>query len=156
MPVPTHLVEGDFLKSFPADVDEFPTVTNEENYIDAWLLNSAFNSLTEIETYLLAHRDAIEAVLRGDIIGIEGDPLIAIPPGLYPSYRSALAWDSNLLAENIADGVTIFGVLGTLTAGGPAGAPSATPGYNVVSESPVSHTVSLSVSTLPTVSAGYA
>lgn len=120
MPVPTHLAEGDYAKSFPADVDEFPTVIDEEHYIDAWLLNSAFNSILDVEEYILLHRDAIESPVGDDIIGEEGNPLIAIPAARYPAYKSALAWDSNLLAENIVSGETIFGVAGTFVSGGGA------------------------------------
>lgn len=113
MPIPTHLIESNYDKNFPAAVDEFPTVINEEHYIDAWLLNSVFNSLIETEEYLLTYKDNIESPLGDDIIGDDGNPEINIPPALYKAYKTALAWDSNLLAENIADGVTIFGVLGT-------------------------------------------
>lgn len=118
MPVHTHLTEGDYDKLFPDDVDEFPTVTNEEHYIDAWLLNTAFSSLLELENYIIAYRATIEAPIGDDIIGEEGNPLISIPPARYPPYKSALAWDSNLLAENIVSGETIFGVEGSAAGGG--------------------------------------
>ena len=118
MPVPTHLTEGDYPKNFPPNLDQFPTVINEEHYIDAWLLNSVFNSLLATEQYLIDYKLNIEAAIGEDIIGDEGNPEISIPAGRYSGYETALAWDSDLLEENIAVGVTIFGVTGTLAAGG--------------------------------------
>ena len=118
MPVPTHLTEGDYPKDFPPNLDQFPSVINEEHYIDAWLLNSVFNSLLATEQYLIDYKANIEAPLGEDIIGDDGNPEISIPAGRYSGYETALAWDSDLLEENIAAGVTIFGVTGTLTPGG--------------------------------------
>ena len=118
MPVPTHLTEGDYPKDFPPNLDQFPSVINEEHYIDAWLLNSVFNSLLATEQYLIDYKANIEAPLGEDIIGDDGNPEISIPAGRYSGYETALAWDSDLLEENIAAGVTIFGVTGTLVAGG--------------------------------------
>jgi hypothetical protein len=118
MPVPTHLTESDYEKKFPPVLDEFPTVTNEEHYIDAWLLNSVFNSLLATEQYLIDYKLNIEAALGEDIIGDDGNPEISIPAARYTGYETALAWDSNLLEENIAVGVTIFGVTGVLAPGG--------------------------------------
>lgn len=118
MPIPTHLIEDNYPKAFPPELDEFPTVTNEEHYIDAWIFNTVFNSLLEIEQYLIDYRDRIEAPLGDDILGEDGNPLILIPPGLYLGYLFALAWDSNLLEENIKEGEIIFGVAGTLAAAG--------------------------------------
>jgi hypothetical protein len=118
MTKPIHLAEDDYPKLFPAALDSFPTPVNDEHYIDAWLFNTLFNSLLTMEQYLIAHRSAIEAPYGDDILGEEGSLLIAIPPANYPSYKHALAWDSNLLEENIKAGETIFGVLGTA-----AGAP---------------------------------
>ena len=118
MPVPTHLNEGDYPKAFPPGLDEFPSLVNEEHYIDAWHLNTIFNSLLATEQYLIDHQGNIEAPLGDDVLGIEGELVIAIPPARYPAYKFAMAWDSNLLEENIKAGETIFGVTGTLAAGG--------------------------------------
>ena len=115
MTIPVHLNEGDYAKLFPAAVDEFPTVTDSENYIDAWMLNSLFNSLLATEQYLIDHKATIEAPLGDNIIGIDGELEISIPSAFYPAYKFALAWDSNLLEENIKAGETIFGVTGTMT-----------------------------------------
>lgn len=117
MAIPTHLEEGDYSKNFPPAIDEFPTIINEQYYIDAWLLNSPFDSLLAIEQYLIDHRASIEASLGSDVLGIQGNLLIAIPPGLYLGYLFAMAWDPNLIEENILAGITIFGVTGSLEAG---------------------------------------
>ena len=117
MPIPTHLNEGDYAKAFPPALDEFPTLVNEEHYIDAWHLNTIFNSLLATEQYLITYQGNIEAPIGDDILGIEGELEIAIPPALYPAYKFAMAWDSNLLAENIKLGETIFGVEGTMISG---------------------------------------
>jgi len=110
--IPQHLAEGNYSKNFPPALDEFPTVINEQHYIDAWLLNSPFNSILALEQYLIDHRENIEAAIGGDVVGADGESLISIPKAYYPPYRSCLAWDSNLLAENIIDGVKIFDVEG--------------------------------------------
>lgn len=115
MPAPTHLNEGDYAKLFPEAVDEFPTVINEQHYIDAWMLNSIFRSLEATEQYVLDYLTGANQPPGYNIIGADGQYLLPIPPGLYGSYLFALAWDSELLAENIKAGVEIFGVLGTLT-----------------------------------------
>lgn len=115
MPIPTHLPAANYPKAFPAALDSFPTVTNEEHYIDAWLINSAFSSLLAIETFLLSYAAFMDIPEGDDIIGADGEFDIPIPPGRYYSYKSVLAWDSNLLAENVKAGVNIFGVPGTLS-----------------------------------------
>ena len=117
MPIPTHLNEGDYAKAFPPALDEFPTLVNEEHYIDAWHLNTIFNSLLATEQYLITYQGNIEAPIGDDILGIEGELEIAIPPARYPAYKFAMAWDPNLLEENIKAGEEIFGVTGTLAAG---------------------------------------
>ena len=117
MPLPVHLTEADYQKLFPQGVDEFPSVINEQHYIDAWLLNTAFASLEEIETYLLTYQANIEALIGNDIIGDDGNPIINIPAARYPAYKTAMAWDSELLEENIKKDITIFGVTGTLLSG---------------------------------------
>jgi hypothetical protein len=118
MPPPIHLIETNYPKGFPPSVDVFPTLTDREHYIDAWHFNTIFNSLTALETYLIEFRANIEAPIGNDIIGDDGQSEIPIPPGRYPSYRAAMAWDSELLSENIKSGVNIFGVSGALEAGG--------------------------------------
>ena len=115
--MPLHLNEEDFDKFFPDALDEFPTPINEEHYIDAWLFNSLFNSLLATEEYLIEYKDNIEAPIGEDVLGIEGELEIAIPPARYPAYKFAMAWDPNLLEENIKAGEEIFGVTGTLAAG---------------------------------------
>lgn len=61
----------------------------------------------------------IHAPLTGtNITGAEGQKVISIPAANYPAGKTATAQDADLLAENIKDGVTIFGKLGTLAAGG--------------------------------------
>ena len=61
----------------------------------------------------------IHAPLTGtNITGAEGQKVISIPAANYPAGKTATAQDADLLAENIADGVVIFGITGTLSAGG--------------------------------------
>lgn len=113
-----HLIEANFYKLFPGGVDEFPTPVNCDNYIDAWLLKSAFSSLTEIETYLLFYKAAIEAPLGDDILGDDGSLAIDIPAARYPSGKITMARDSSLIDSNIRSGVNIFGVTGSLVISG--------------------------------------
>jgi len=112
----THLNEDDYPKAFPPVLDTFPAVTDEEHYIDAWLLNTVFNSLLATEQYLIDWKQNIEAPIGEDVIGDDGQLEISIPSARYTGYETALAWDSNLLEENIKVGETIFGVTGTLAA----------------------------------------
>lgn len=118
MTTPTHLIEDSFQKAFPSSPDEFPTVVDGEHYIDAWLFNSLFSSLLITEQYLIDHQANIEAPLGDDVLGEDGRLEISIPPARYPAYKSTMAWDSNLFEENIAAGVTIFGVAGSMVGGG--------------------------------------
>ena len=55
-----------------------------------------------------------------DVLGDEGARVIAIPAKNYPAGKTATARDADLLAVNIKDGVNIFGVEGTMEAGGTA------------------------------------
>jgi len=50
--------------------------------------------------------------------GADGLKVIPIPAGTYPAGKTATAQDADLVAANIKDGVTIFGVEGSLEAGG--------------------------------------
>ena len=51
-----------------------------------------------------------------DILGAEGALTIPIVPANYPAGKTATARDADLTAGNIKDGVTIFGIEGTLVA----------------------------------------
>jgi len=54
----------------------------------------------------------------GDVAGVEGALAITIPEANYPAGKTATAQDADLTAGNIKDGVTIFGVVGTMEPGG--------------------------------------
>ena len=63
--------------------------------------------------------EGIHAPLTGnDIIGAEGALVISIPAGNYPAGKTATAKDADLTPGNIAAGIDIFGVEGTLSAWG--------------------------------------
>jgi len=53
-----------------------------------------------------------------DVDGVEGALAITIPEANYPAGKTATAQDADLTAGNIKDGVTIFGVVGTMEPGG--------------------------------------
>lgn len=133
MTTPSHLNKLDYPLNFPPDLDSFPTVNDLLHYIDAWLINNAFDALKAIEQYLIDNRDSIEALVGADVWGEDGDPLIGIPPARYPSYKFAYAWDSNLLEENIKEGEIIFGVTGTLEVG-VGGVEVAVPGVSAIAD----------------------
>lgn len=114
MPPPIHLNEADYNKSFPSALDEFPTVINDEHYIDAWLLNSLYDSIRITQRYFIDYKDTIEAPLGSDVLGEDGELEISIPPARYTAYKTAMAWASTLLEENIKKDVNIFGVIGAL------------------------------------------
>ena len=116
--MPVHLNEDDFLKQFPAGLDEFPTLIDREHYIDAWHLNTIFDSILRIEQYYLDHKESIEAAAMDSFEGADGLAVIPIPAGRYAAGKTCTAVDANLLDSNIKDGVTIFGVTGALTSGG--------------------------------------
>ena len=59
------------------------------------------------------------APLTGDnVAGAEGALVISIPAANYPAGKKATAQDADLTAANIANGITIFGVTGTLSTWG--------------------------------------
>ena len=59
------------------------------------------------------------APLTGDnVTGAEGALEMSIPAANYPAGKKATAQDADLLAANIAVGVTIFGVTGSLSTWG--------------------------------------
>jgi hypothetical protein len=113
MPPPTHLIEADYEKLFPYDIDEFPTPEDGHHYIDAWLLNSAFSSLAAIQGYLIGWSPNFTNPLGDSVTGQDGQLVIDIPQACYGPYKTATAFDSNLIGANIADGVSIFGVSGS-------------------------------------------
>ena len=115
--MPSHLSEDDYLKQFPAGLDEFPTLVDRDHYIDAWHLNTIFDSILRIEQYYLDHKESIEAASMESFEGADGLALIPIPAGRYDAGKTCKAVDSDLVAANIKDGVTIFGVSGILSAG---------------------------------------
>ena len=114
----THLTEGDYTKTFPEAVDQFPAVEDQLHYIDAWELNSLFSSIKTTQEYLMSYKAGIEAAVKGSFSGGDGVKVIPIPAGRYPAGGTCTAGDSDLVAGNIKSGVTLFGVLGTLSAGG--------------------------------------
>lgn len=115
--MPSHLSEDDYLKQFPTGLDEFPTLVDRDHYIDAWHLNTIFDSILRIEQYYLDHKESIEAASMDSFEGADGLALIPIPAGRYDAGKTCKAVDSDLVAANIKDGVTIFGVSGILSAG---------------------------------------
>jgi hypothetical protein len=66
MPITIHLIEADYPKAFPPALDEFPTVVDEEHFIDAWMLNSVFSSMLAIEQYLIDHNPLIQSLFEED------------------------------------------------------------------------------------------
>lgn len=116
--MPSHLDEDDYLKQFPAGLDEFPTLVDRDHYIDAWHLNTIFDSILRIEQYYLDHQESIEAASMDSFEGADGLAVIPVPAGRYAAGKTCTAVDSDLIAANIKDGVTLFGVAGSLTAGG--------------------------------------
>ncbi len=114
----THLTESDYTKTFPEAVDEFPAVEDQQHYIDAWELNSLFNSIKTTQEYLITYKAGIEATVKDSYSGADGVKVVPIPAGRYPAGKTCTAQDADLVAANIKDGVTIFGILGSLSAGG--------------------------------------
>ena len=58
--MPTHIVEGDFEDHFPESADVFPTVEDNENYLDAVIFNKFRERLLAVENYLITYRVNIE------------------------------------------------------------------------------------------------
>ena len=88
-----------------------------------------------------------------NVLGADGQLEIPIPPATYPSNKTAMARDSDLLEENIKKDVSIFGVTGTLEIGAGGWPFISTSAMSVIAEAPVSFNVSLTVPAAPTVSA---
>lgn len=120
--MPSHLSEDDYIKQFPAGLDEFPTLVDRDHYIDAWHLNTIFDSILRIEQYYLDHKESIEAASMESFEGADGLAVIPIPAGRYAAGKTCTAVDSDLVAGNIKSGASIFGVSGSFAGGG--GGPS--------------------------------
>ena len=116
--MPSHLDEDDYLKQFPAGLDEFPTLVDRDHYIDAWHLNTIFDSILRIEQYYLDHKESIEAASMDSFEGADGLAVIPVPAGRYAAGKTCTAVDADLVAGNIKSGVSIFGVAGALSSGG--------------------------------------
>ena len=116
--MPSHLSEDDYIKQFPAGLDEFPTLVDRDHYIDAWHLNTIFDSILRIEQYYLDHQESIEAASMDSFEGADGLAVIPVPAGRYAAGKTCTAVDADLIAANIKDGVTIFGVAGALKTDG--------------------------------------
>ena len=116
--MPSHLDEDDYLKQFPAGLDEFPTLIDREHYIDAWQLNTIFDSILRIEQYYLDHKESIEAASMDSFEGADGVSVISIPAGRYDAGKTCTAVDANLVESNIKKDVVLFGVTGALEAAG--------------------------------------
>lgn len=116
--MPSHLSEDDYIKQFPAGLDEFPTLVDRDHYIDAWHLNTIFDSILRIEQYYLDHKESIEAPSMDSFEGADGLAVIPVPAGRYAAGKTCTAVDADLIAANIKDGVTIFGVAGALKTDG--------------------------------------
>ena len=116
--MPSHLDEDDYLKQFPAGLDEFPTLVDRDHYIDAWHLNTIFDSILRIEQYYLDHKESIEAPSMDSFEGADGLAVIPVPAGRYAAGKTCTAVDADLVEGNIKSGVTIFGVAGALKTDG--------------------------------------
>ena len=121
--MPSHLSEDDYLKQFPDGLDKFPTLVDRDHYIDAWHLNTIFDSILRIEQYYLDHKESIEALSMESFEGADGLAVIPVPACRYASGKTCTAVDSDLVPGNIKSGASIFGVSGSFTAGG-AGVPT--------------------------------
>ena len=115
--MPSHLSEDDYLKQFPAGLDEFPTLVDRDHYIDAWHLNTIFDSILRIEQYYLDHQESIEAPSMDSFEGADGLAVIPVPAGRYAAGKTCTAVDADLDPANIRKDVTIFGVTGALESG---------------------------------------
>jgi len=100
----THLTESDYTKTFPEAVDEFPAVEDQQHYIDAWELNSLFNSIKTTQEYLITYKAGIEATVKDSYSGADGVKVVPIPAGRYPAGKTCTAQDADLVAANIKDG----------------------------------------------------
>jgi len=59
--MPEHLTEGDFEENFPAAEDVFPTVQDNENYLDAIVFNKLSAGIVSVEDYLITYKANIES-----------------------------------------------------------------------------------------------
>ena len=71
------------------------------------------------DTIIFGVTGSLDVTAKDSFSGAEGLKVIPIPAGTYPAEKTCTAVDADLVAANIKDGVTIFGVEGSLE-----GAPS--------------------------------
>ena len=72
------------------------------------------------DTTIFGVTGSLDVTEKDSFSGADGLKVIPIPAGTYPAAKTCTAVDSDLLAANIKDGVTIFGVEGSLVSGGVA------------------------------------
>ncbi|MBU2118760.1 MAG: hypothetical protein KJ954_14325 [Alphaproteobacteria bacterium] len=78
--------------------------------------------MTDSQDYSGEHADYVhvadpEPETGDDVLGVDGELVIAIPAAKYGAGKTATAQDTALVAGNIKDAVSVFGVTGTLAGG---------------------------------------
>ena len=59
-PSPDQPIETEYDKLFPTSPDEFPTIANGAHSPQAWLFNTAYDSIAQIQDYLILNKTSIE------------------------------------------------------------------------------------------------
>jgi len=59
-PSPDQPKESEYDRYFPIGMDEFPTLQNGKHSPQAWLMNRTYNTITDIQEYIITHKEKIE------------------------------------------------------------------------------------------------
>jgi hypothetical protein len=55
-----HLKQTDYPQTFPSSIDVLPTFHDKRTFVDAWVLNSIYLIILNIEQYLIDNKTGIE------------------------------------------------------------------------------------------------
>ena len=105
-------------KKITGTIETVPTATPSINISSSGLITA---SITQSEGYVTGNTETVTQQLptqSAKTIKPNTSNQIAIVEGVYTTGEVTVEGDSNLVAENIAEGVSIFGVTGTHSGGG--------------------------------------
>ena len=63
LPMYYHLNPDDYVQHCPEAVDELPCLIDKRTYLDAWIFNRMYDTIQNLETWILDNKAKIEVTL---------------------------------------------------------------------------------------------